>query len=60
MNCEFDYCIYNRNYKCIADDVGINDLGMCDTCIVISLDDDFLKSKKEEQLLEIEKRWLEL
>ena len=57
MKCEFDYCIYNKNFKCIVDEPDINSLGMCDVCIVISLDRKFLDKEKEKQLLEIESRW---
>lgn len=59
MKCEFDYCIYNRNFECIVDKPEINSQGMCDTCIVISLDKDFLEKEKERQLQEIESRWAE-
>ena len=57
MYCEFDYCIYNKDYKCILDEIEINTVGMCASCIVISLDWDFLESEKERQLKEIEDRW---
>ena len=46
MNCEFEYCIYNRNSNCIVDKPKINDLGMCDACIVVSIEKDFLEKKR--------------
>jgi len=30
---------------------------MCDDCIIVSLDGDFLAAEKERQLQEIEGRW---
>jgi len=59
MKCEFEYCIYNENFECVADNPGIDSLGMCDACIVISLDKVFLEKEKQRQLLEIEQRWAE-
>lgn len=59
MKCEFEYCIYNRNLECIVNEPEINSSGMCDACILISIDENFLEKEKEEQLLQIEKRWLE-
>ena len=57
MVCAFDYCIYNRNSKCILGSVEINSVGMCDDCIVVSLDEVFLEAEKERQLQDIEKRY---
>ena len=56
MKCEFEWCLYNRNFKCITDEPEINSLGMCDTCIVVSFDRDFLEKEKERQLLEAKVR----
>jgi len=47
--CAFDYCIYNREFFCILDEVEINSLGMCDACIIVSIPEDELKSLKENQ-----------
>jgi len=59
MKCELEYCIYNRGLSCILDNPGINALGMCDTCTMVSLKKTFLEREKKRQLLEIEKRWAE-
>jgi len=56
MVCAFDYCIYNRDLKCILEKVEINGAGMCDYCIKISLDENFLSTEKERQLQEINNR----
>jgi len=56
MQCENEYCIYNRELKCLLDKVAINSLGMCDDCIIISLSKNFLESEKTRQLQDIESR----
>ena len=50
MNCEFDYCIYNKNFMCILDNIEINSLGMCDKCIIVSILDKNLEKLKKSQL----------
>ena len=57
MNCEYEYCIYNSENECVFEEVTINNLGMCDDCIIISLDKDFLDMKKKQQLQDIKNRW---
>ena len=59
MKCEFEYCIYNRDLDCMIDEPTINSLGMCDACIILSLDKNFLEKEKERQLREMENRWAE-
>jgi len=58
MKCEFLYCIYNQNRNCLLDEIEINSLGMCEECIIVSLDDQFLEIEKAQQLKEIETRWI--
>jgi len=57
MKCDFDYCIYNRNYICVLENTTINSLGMCEECIIVSLDKEFLESEKSRQFKELEERW---
>lgn len=57
MKCEVEYCIYNRNYECICGVIQLNSAGMCEACILINLDKDFMEAEKERQLREIEARW---
>ena len=57
MKCEFEYCVYNLNYSCIVDEPGINSLGMCDACIVVSFEREVLEEEKKRQRIELEKRW---
>ena len=32
MQCEFYYCIYNSENKCILNEIEIDELGMCGSC----------------------------
>ena len=57
MNCEFDYCIYNKEYTCILDNIGIDQLGICDSCEVVAIPEEELEKYKENRLKEIEKIW---
>ena len=41
-------CIYNRNLACILDEIIINYLGMCDDCVIVALDEDFLEVEKND------------
>jgi hypothetical protein len=59
MDCDYEYCIYNRERKCLVEKVSINDIGMCDSCMIVTLDKEFLVTEKERQLEEIESRWEE-
>jgi len=56
MNCDFDYCIYNRDYNCILDGIGINSVGMCDECTLVTISDEKLRLIKKEQLAKLEER----
>ena len=60
MKCENNYCIYNRDNTCALGEVGIDSLGMCDSFIIVFLDEDFLKAEKSRQLDEIDARWAEI
>jgi hypothetical protein len=57
MQCENAYCIYQKENKCYHEKISINSLGMCDDCIIVSLEENFLAAEKEKQLLEINDRW---
>ena len=50
MNCAYDYCLYNKGYKCTLDEVNIDSIGHCDDCIIVKIDSDILESEKERQL----------
>jgi hypothetical protein len=53
LKCDNDYCIYNKKQQCILDEVGIDAIGMCDSCIILSLDEELLDAEKTRQLREI-------
>ncbi len=46
MKCENIFCIYCDNYKCILNTISINNIGMCEECIIINLDDETIKKEK--------------
>ena len=50
MKCRQDYCIYNEDFFCILDGIEINELGMCEACIIVSIPDNELKILKESLL----------
>ena len=57
MNCEFEHCVYNRNSECVLNGrIEINAFGMCDSCILVSLDADFLSREKERQLQQMDEQ----
>ncbi len=56
MNCEFNYCVYHKEGKCTVDEIQINQLGMCDACMIVTLDEEFLEEVKQKQLEDISRR----
>ncbi len=56
MKCEFDYCIYQRDGKCTVGGIQINSLGMCDECVVVSLEGALLEEGKRKHFENIERR----
>ena len=50
MKCDLDYCIYNKNFECILHSIQINSFGMCEQCVLLTLDKGFLETEKENQL----------
>ena len=49
MKCNFDCCIYNKDFVCILEAICINSLGMCDDCttVEVELDKNILEAEKE-------------
>jgi len=56
MQCEKLFCVYNCKNKCRLKQISVNALGMCDDCILISLEEKFLNAEKKKQLEKIESR----
>lgn len=50
MNCAHKFCIYNRDFLCVLEEVNINSFGICDDCIIVNLEEDFLETQKKLQL----------
>ena len=48
MKCENHFCVYQENGVYILDEIDINSLGICDSCIYINIPKEDLKRYKEE------------
>lgn len=59
MNCEVNYCIYNRDWECLFDEIEIDPLGMCEDCVLVSIPFKDLERLKEEQFADMESRGFE-
>jgi len=57
MDCGFEYCIYNRDNMCGLEEIEINELGMCDDCVIVSIPEEFLGLMKDSQLKEMDERY---
>lgn len=57
MKCGVEYCIYNRAFECICNNVQLKSFGMCEECILVSLVENLLETNKENQLRKIRERW---
>jgi len=55
MRCDFEYCIYNKGFICILDDIWINAVGVREECIIVEIEKEQLEKLKEEQLNRINK-----
>ncbi len=56
MKCEVDFCIYQKNGECIVNEIQINSRGMCDECIIVCIDNNYLVNAKRNQLEDIQSR----
>jgi len=54
VNCAYEYCLYNKDYKCTLDGVEIDSQGHCDDCIMVKIDKDVFNAEKERQLSKIQ------
>ena len=54
MICENNYCIYWNENDCILVEIYLNNLGICESCINISIPDEVLAKLREEQLAKID------
>ncbi|MCL2842332.1 MAG: hypothetical protein FWE28_02540 [Oscillospiraceae bacterium] len=56
MKCRLNYCIYNRDNTCLIEEVQLDELGMCQECMIVSLPEQELNMRKEQQLQDISNR----
>jgi len=54
MNCEFDYCIYNKEHTCILGEIQIDSLGMCSACEIVTIPKETLSQYKCSRLQKID------
>ena len=50
MNCENIFCIYWEKNKCILDDISLDIIGNCDSCIYIDLSEKELEEYRKKGL----------
>ena len=48
MNCKNFFCIYQKDEKCLLDEISVNICGMCEDCIYANIPEDILESEKEK------------
>ena len=46
MKCENNFCIYQSEGRCILDEIDIDSLGMCTSCIYPKIDEKILNKAK--------------
>ena len=56
MKCEHIFCIYQSDGECTADEIGIDETGMCDSCIYPNLEEAVLKKAKTDLLNKFDDR----
>lgn len=56
MKCENNFCIYQANGACRLEEISIDQMGMCESCVYPELDKEYLEDKKTELLKTLETR----
>lgn len=54
MECRYEFCLYNQENECSLQKISINEVGLCEACILVSLEKDRLEEEKREQLEKLE------
>ncbi len=54
LTCENRFCVYWKEDLCTLDEIELNILGMCESCIYIDIDDDVLNELRTDQLNKLE------
>ena len=57
MDCEFEYCVYNKENRCHFNEIAITELGMCDSCEIVTIPEEELRRYKEARLNRIKEMW---
>jgi len=52
--CEFDFCIYNKDYDCICKSISISSAGVCDSRVVPAFPEEVLEKYKKEHFQKFE------
>ena len=47
MQCENNYCAYWENGECILKNISINVMGMCEECVLVTIDEEKLEKARE-------------
>lgn len=55
MECDFVYCIYNKQFNCTLDKNKMNYLAMCDDFVAISIDVALIDAEKERLIRYLDK-----
>lgn len=53
--CEYTFCIYQRDGKCLLENITVNGFGSCQECICVDMDREMLEKRKRELLCCLEK-----
>ncbi len=53
MRCENEFCMYCKEKSCLLETITINENGMCNECILISIPEEMLEELKKECYLNI-------
>ena len=54
MNCENKFCIYWEDDYCTINEISLDILGTCTSCIYVDIDDKTLKEEREKALKRID------
>ncbi len=54
MNCENEFCIYQKNSLCLLESVEMDINGICTSCILVRIQQELLDKLKERTLKDIE------
>ena len=50
MRCENVFCVYCHKEECILDEISLNEIGLCDCCIIVNVPEEELVKQKRTLL----------